>query len=159
MTSVPSPGQADEKVPSCSEAVKFDVEYSPVIHPASKDNKDPPAEKSFERQQSGDDHDDEEENDTAQEKDGSEAWVSKPPTPSESPQTDDETTEPLSRKPFRSDNPLSWYGILVPPSLKTAQQSFTQVIAGTVPKLASVGYEMRDLESRVRDLRTEMRLL
>lgn len=84
-----------------------------------------------------------------------------PPTPSEPSETEQETREEspkLSRKPFRSDDPLSWFGILVPPSLKNAQRSFTEAIEGKIPELASVIHDMRQVEQRVQKLRKEIGL-
>lgn len=59
-------------------------------------------------------------------------------------------------KKFRSDDPIHWYGILVPPSLRTAQRSFTQAIQGQVPELAGTIVEMRALEERITRLRKEL---
>jgi hypothetical protein len=84
-----------------------------------------------------------------------------PQTPSELPETEDETqseTSKSSRKPFRSDDPLSWYGILVPPSLRNAQKSFAEAIQGNIPELATVVNEMWQVEERVTSLRKEIGL-
>lgn len=61
------------------------------------------------------------------------------------------------RKKFRSDDPIHWYGILVPPSLRTAQKSFTDAMESQVPKLAGAVVEMRALEQKIAQLRTELR--
>lgn len=60
------------------------------------------------------------------------------------------------RKPFRSEDPLSWFGILVPPSLRNAKQSFSDAVNDTIPQLASVALEMRVVEGLVGDLRKEI---
>lgn len=59
-------------------------------------------------------------------------------------------------KKFRSDDPIHWYGILVPPSLRTAQKSFTDAIQGQAPELAGAIVEMRALEERITQLRKEI---
>lgn len=59
-------------------------------------------------------------------------------------------------KKFHSDDPIHWYGILVPPSLRTAQKSFTDAIQGQIPELAGVVVEMRALEERITWLRSEL---
>lgn len=68
----------------------------------------------------------------------------------------DDTTEVMDdskpsqpRKKFRSSDPLTWYGILVPPSLRSAQKSFTEAIEKQVPALASVVAEMQAVEKEV----------
>lgn len=56
-------------------------------------------------------------------------------------------------KKFRSLDPITWYGILVPPSLRSAQKSFAEGIDGQVPALASVVVEMRAMERDVERVR------
>ena len=64
------------------------------------------------------------------------------------PVTDDsKPSQP--RKRFRSSDPLTWYGILVPPSLRSAQKSFTEAIEKQIPALASVVAEMQAVEKEV----------
>lgn len=65
-------------------------------------------------------------------------------------------TSKTTPKKFRSDDPIHWYGILVPPSLRTAQKSFTDAIQGQVPELAGAIVEMRVLEERITQLRKEL---
>ena len=59
------------------------------------------------------------------------------------------------KKPVRCGDPLSWYGVLVPQSLRSAQKSFTTVIEG-FPELVSVVYEMRILEREIGGLRERL---
>jgi hypothetical protein len=68
------------------------------------------------------------------------------------------TEKPTKRKKkiFRSDDPISWYGILVPSSLKSAQKSFIEAIDGEIPQIVSVVQEMRRVEDLVYELRTEI---
>ncbi|KAJ5377723.1 uncharacterized protein N7496_005132 [Penicillium cataractarum] len=60
------------------------------------------------------------------------------------------------RKKFRSDDPIYWYGILVPPSLRTAQKSFTEAIQTQVPDLAGTIVEMRALEQKITQVRGKL---
>ncbi|KAJ5937367.1 hypothetical protein N7454_004667 [Penicillium verhagenii] len=61
-----------------------------------------------------------------------------------------------SPKKTRPKDPIHWYGILVPPSLRTAQKSFTGGISNEVPALAAVVVEMRTLEDKINKLRAEI---
>ncbi|KAJ5288534.1 hypothetical protein N7478_001564 [Penicillium angulare] len=63
-----------------------------------------------------------------------------------------ETTTPR----FQSDNPIHWYGILVPSSLRSAQNAFTDGIQGHVPQLAAITMKMRALEQQITHLQTEL---
>lgn len=60
------------------------------------------------------------------------------------------------RKKFHSDDPIYWYGILVPTSLRTAQKSFTEAIQGQVPDLAGTIVEMRALEQKISQVRAKL---
>ena len=68
------------------------------------------------------------------------------------------TTNPHSRSKFKSKkplNPLNWYGVLVPASLRAAQTSFICVVEESIPQLLNTQLEMTDLESQIRELRIE----
>ncbi|KAJ5768069.1 hypothetical protein N7533_000652 [Penicillium manginii] len=60
------------------------------------------------------------------------------------------------KKKFHSDDPIHWYGILVPASLRNAQRSFTEATQSQVPELAGVIVEMRSLEQRITKIRKEL---
>lgn len=59
------------------------------------------------------------------------------------------------QKPHTSD-PIQWYGILVPPSLRSAQKSFTKAVESSLPELASVMVEMQSAEKEISRLRGEL---
>ncbi|OKL63483.1 hypothetical protein UA08_01969 [Talaromyces atroroseus] len=61
------------------------------------------------------------------------------------------------RKLFRSDDPVAWYGILVPPSLRRAQQSFTEAVNDGIPQLVTVAREMQRVENLVHKLRRQIK--
>lgn len=72
---------------------------------------------------------------------------SKAPTPQKPP-------KPRAR--FRSSNPITWYGILVPPSLRSSQQFFTEAVAKQVPELATVVAQMQVVEREVDKARGQL---
>jgi hypothetical protein len=59
-----------------------------------------------------------------------------------------------SAKSQAPKNPLRWFGVLVPPFLSTAQRSFTTAVQAPIPELASIITEMREVESKVTELRS-----
>ncbi|KXG45756.1 uncharacterized protein PGRI_046120 [Penicillium griseofulvum] len=59
-------------------------------------------------------------------------------------------------KKFRSADPIHWYGILVPQSLRRAQDCFANAIDNQVPDLASTTVEMRALERQIGQLRARL---
>jgi hypothetical protein len=50
-------------------------------------------------------------------------------------------------------NPLNMFGILVPPSLRSAQASAIIMVSSAIPQLASIDAEMREIEIRIRRAR------
>ena len=50
-------------------------------------------------------------------------------------------------------DPLNWFGILVPPALRTSQSNFKNAVADLVPALASTSKEMGEVEIEVRRAR------
>lgn len=65
---------------------------------------------------------------------------------------------PRNAKASRPKNPISWYGVLVPPSLRKAQKSFTEAVEVSVPDLASTVSEMQCVEAQVVQLRKRIGL-
>ncbi|KAJ9486565.1 hypothetical protein VN97_g6771 [Penicillium thymicola] len=65
--------------------------------------------------------------------------------------------KPVSKK-FRSADPIHWYGILVPQSLRRAQVSFANAIDNQVPDLASTTVEMRAVEQQINQLRARLEI-
>lgn len=70
--------------------------------------------------------------------------------------TDAPEQEEKPAKKFRSDDPINWYGILVPPSLRSAQKSFSAAVQTEVPELAGTIVEMRVLEQKILDMRSKL---
>ncbi|KAK2808176.1 hypothetical protein FQN50_004917 [Emmonsiellopsis sp. PD_5] len=69
---------------------------------------------------------------------------SPPPSSSPSPSPPDTDTPPPKPR-----NPLTWFGILTPQPLRSAQQSFTIAVDGPIPALAGVVGEMRAVEREI----------
>lgn len=61
-------------------------------------------------------------------------------------------------KPKQRD-PLRWFGILVPPALRSAQSSFVSAAEDSVPSLATVMAEMRNVEGEVGRVRSKIESL
>ncbi|KAI5292405.1 hypothetical protein KEM52_006382 [Ascosphaera acerosa] len=68
----------------------------------------------------------------------------------------DTSSPPATAPPIASPDPLRWFGILVPHSLRQAQAAFARGVDGPVARLASILVEMDRLEGLVRQAR-EMR--
>ncbi|GFF27179.1 coiled-coil domain-containing protein 115 [Aspergillus udagawae] len=62
-----------------------------------------------------------------------------------------------SKERSRFSDPIHWYGILVSPSLRSAQRSFREAVEQYLPKLASVVVEMQTVEREVERLRSQLR--
>lgn len=54
----------------------------------------------------------------------------------------EEGKEKTTTTPKPAD-PLKWFGILVPPALRTAQATFVDAVEGPIPRLATIAREMR----------------
>ncbi|PYI17126.1 hypothetical protein BO86DRAFT_388307 [Aspergillus japonicus CBS 114.51] len=65
-----------------------------------------------------------------------------------------DTKSKKAKKRFRSSDPIYWYGILVPLSLRSAQESFTGAVEGQVSELANVVVEMRAVEQQIKKVRS-----
>lgn len=77
---------------------------------------------------------------------------------SEPPETDPTPPKPKPAKRFRSSDPVTWYGILVPLSLRSAQKSFTEAVDDHLSELASVTVQMGAVEKEVHRLRNQLNL-
>ena len=78
---------------------------------------------------------------------GSEGLAQLAPTPSDDGVTAVEDSS--SSHEDRANDPLRWFGILVPPPLRAAQKSFAQVICDLIPGLVNIELEMKTLEKQI----------
>lgn len=77
---------------------------------------------------------------------------------SSTPEHPETTIKPKRpRKKFHSSDPITWYGILVPPSLRSAQKSFTEAVDNGIPELATVVAKMRAVEKEVDEVRSQLK--
>ncbi len=60
-------------------------------------------------------------------------------------------------EPNMTRDPVNWFGILVPPALRTSQSSFKDAVVNLIPALASISMEMREVEIEVRRTRKRVR--
>jgi hypothetical protein len=93
------------------------------------------------------------------EDEGQDTGTTTPPTSSENQDSKENPAEeikPPKVKRFRSDDPISWYGILVPPSLRTAQTSFTESVNSDIPQLVTTINEIKQIESLIYRLRKDI---
>ncbi|KKZ60594.1 hypothetical protein EMCG_04772 [[Emmonsia] crescens] len=72
---------------------------------------------------------------------------------SSGPNEPDSSMESKKSSTKKTANPINWFGILVPPALRSAQQSFCAAIEGPIPALAGVISEMREVEREVEALK------
>jgi hypothetical protein len=54
-------------------------------------------------------------------------------------------------------DPLRWFGILVPPALRTAQSTFVGAVEGPIPQLATVVRDLRAQEIEIGRLRKQIK--
>ena len=91
------------------------------------------------------------------------------PTPPSTPpaEADRETQASTATEPddenetevITVQDPLRWFGILVPPALRTAQSSFVNGVEGSIAKLVGLAAELRSIESEVSKARKAMKKL
>lgn len=88
------------------------------------------------------------------------------PNPDKKPETDEEDAsnekanapEPKSKK-MPSKDPLRWFGVLVPPALRSAQASFVSAVEGPVIELSSLMKELRQQEIEIGRVRKQIKKL
>ncbi|KAL8784543.1 MAG: hypothetical protein Q9213_003891 [Squamulea squamosa] len=93
-------------------------------------------------------------------------YVTTVQTTSKGPETKQTATDEDSRKPQTErssissvSDPLKWFGILVPPTLRASQASFRKVVIETIPVLANLSKEMKSMEIEIRRTRKKIRKL
>ncbi|KAF2877104.1 hypothetical protein BDV95DRAFT_601518 [Massariosphaeria phaeospora] len=64
-----------------------------------------------------------------------------------------------SIKSKQHTDPLRWFGILVPPALRSTQASFVSAVHGPIPRLASLVKDLRKQEVDIARLRKQMKKL
>jgi hypothetical protein len=79
------------------------------------------------------------------------------PEEEESTPEQGETTE--EKKSKKSTDPLRWFGILVPPALRTAQTTFVGAVEGPIPQLATIARDMKMQEIEIGRVKKQIKKL
>lgn len=93
--------------------------------------------------------------------------VKKPQATSESklpesevqPQESKENPSTKDKASTKVKDPIRWFGILVPPALRTAQQTFTSAFEGPIPQLAAISRDLRNQEIEIGRVRKQIKKL
>lgn len=56
-------------------------------------------------------------------------------------------------------DPIRWFGILVPPALRSAQQTFISIVEGPIPQLATIARDLRSQEIEIGRVRKQIKKL
>ncbi|EXJ71650.1 uncharacterized protein A1O5_05458 [Cladophialophora psammophila CBS 110553] len=64
-----------------------------------------------------------------------------------------------SSSPNTSKDPLKWFGILIPPALRTCQTHFATAISSTAPDALNAASAMRDLEEQIWAIRRQLGII
>ncbi|CAO2657706.1 Nn.00g038320.m01.CDS01 [Neocucurbitaria sp. VM-36] len=67
-------------------------------------------------------------------------------------------TEPTKATNKVAD-PLRWFGILVPPALRSAQSAFISAVEGSIPQLATIARDLRTQEIEIGRVRKQIKKL
>jgi hypothetical protein len=81
------------------------------------------------------------------------------PDTQESSPRPEETKEKAKNAARKSNDPLKWFGILVPPALRTAQSAFVNAVEGPIPQLVRLAREMRAQEIEIGRVRKQIKKL
>jgi hypothetical protein len=66
--------------------------------------------------------------------------------PSVAPKEEEKMEEKAETKPV---DPIRWFGILVPPALRSAQANFISAVEGPLPRVANLTKELRAIEIEI----------
>ncbi|EDU50297.1 hypothetical protein A1F94_010797 [Pyrenophora tritici-repentis] len=70
---------------------------------------------------------------------------------------DPEETEKEKKSSEKIADPLKWFGILVPPALRTAQSTFVSAVEGPIPQLATIAKDLRTQEIEIGRVRKQIK--
>jgi hypothetical protein len=79
-----------------------------------------------------------------------------PSSESASPQESATEKQPETESK-KSTDPLRWFGILVPPALRSAQSTFITAVEGPVPQLVTVARRLRNQEIEIGRVRKQIK--
>lgn len=72
---------------------------------------------------------------------------------------DTESTPEPTKDSSKFVDPLRWFGILVPPALRTAQSTFTSAVEGPILQLATIARDLRTQEMEIGRMRKQIKKL
>jgi hypothetical protein len=75
------------------------------------------------------------------------------------PTPDENETKDQKKKSEKSTDPLRWFGILVPPALRTAQTTFVETVEGPIPQLATIARDMKTQEIEIGRVKKQIKKL
>lgn len=101
-----------------------------------------------------------EEKDEKSSRTGDESATAAESRPAETEPADNDPAEKeTGKEATKSTNPLHWFGILVPPALRTAQFTFISTVEGPIPQLACLTRDLRNQEIEIGRLRKQIKKL
>ncbi|KAJ4357371.1 uncharacterized protein N0V89_001946 [Didymosphaeria variabile] len=71
----------------------------------------------------------------------------------------DDPTEKDEEKKSPSNDPIRWFGVLVPPALRSAQASFVSAVEGPVVEISNLVKELRQQEIEIGRVRKQIKKL
>ncbi|KAF1841399.1 uncharacterized protein K460DRAFT_419467, partial [Cucurbitaria berberidis CBS 394.84] len=75
------------------------------------------------------------------------------------PRTDSREDRESTAESSKVVDPLHWFGILVPPALRTAQSTFISAVEGPIPQLATIARHLRTQEIEIGRVRKQIKKL
>ncbi|KAL1797037.1 hypothetical protein ACET3X_005577 [Alternaria dauci] len=81
---------------------------------------------------------------------------STPDADSQPPQ-DSKKAKEQTKSTEKPADPLRWFGILVPPALRTAQSTFISAVEGPIPQLATILKDLRTQEIEIGRIRKQIK--
>ncbi|KAE8831614.1 hypothetical protein HRS9139_05856 [Pyrenophora teres f. teres] len=89
------------------------------------------------------------------------------PKPKDEAETNPDADQQSNQGPEETENekkssekityPLKWFGILVPPALRTAQSTFVSIVEGPIPQLATIAKDLRTQEIEIGRVRKQLK--
>lgn len=83
------------------------------------------------------------------------------PSEEVAPETTSDSDEPekASKETQKNTDPIRWFGILVPPALRSAQADFITAVEGPIPQLTNIARDLRNQEIEIGRIRKQIKKL
>lgn len=79
------------------------------------------------------------------------------PDPNSQSSQNSEKTKEETNSTEKPTDPLRWFGILVPPALRTAQSTFVGAVEGPIPQLVTILRDLRTQEIEIGRIRKQIK--